>query len=604
MHRPTLFVMAALLPWCTALVAADEATVETLAGAVASEDQATAVAAIDDLGRMGSEARAAVPALIEALGRQDEVVRGHAARTLAAIGPEASDAVPALVTTLGDSDPLVKAYAAYALGQIGQRSEAAVEKLLETAFDTDPKVRRESIHALRRIDAPLEQTRPVLLKILEEGDPGIVLPALRTMAEDGAAAVPRLREALQDDKLCYWACLVLAEIGPDGAAAVPELAACVKHSDPHVRLQALITLGEIGPGSAAAVPDVVNALENDPFDAVRRAAAFALGAIGQKDEAVTRALVAAARTEDPILKAISLWAIARQNPENVKVLTYAAEVLAAGLKSDDTQLRSVSARALAEFGDHPDIVGPALLAALRDADPEVVGHAMDALAVLGPKVLPKATEALEDPEVRDYAAMVLYRLGPQAAPAVPALIAALAEPPASDEDRVFRRELQLVLAAIGPEAKEAVPALIESLASDDREVRGTAAYALGKIGPAAAAAAEKLTERLEQLEAAEDKVALVWALLKLKPGDPALAAKAVPLLLGALDHQESLVRMEAAASLGEIGPPAAQPEVIDRLKQLLTDPDDAVQAAAAATLQKLEPQPEEAVPFPFSDPAE
>ena len=581
------FVWAASLLWCTWLVAGEEPTVESLVAAVGGPDQAAAVVALDALDKLGPQAKAAVPALVKALAGEDEAIRWHAARTLGAIGPDAQDAVPDLIKALDDGAGTVKAYAAFALGAIGKPAEPAIEKLIERAFDQDPLVRRASLRAVRLIGAPPEKTRPLFLKMVEEGDRSAVLATLQTIADAGEVAIAPMRECLKDEKLCYWACLVLAEMGEKAAAAVPELTEVLSHKDPDVRMQALITLGTMGSAAASSVPAIVKLLDSDEFDAVRFSAAFALGAIGQKDEAATKALVAAARSDKPILKAVSLWALARQNPDNEEVVTYAAKSLVGGLTSEDAELRTVAAKLLSEFGTHPEIVGPALVTALQDSDPRVVGHALDALAALGPKILPKVTEALKDKQRRHLAAALIYRLGPQAAPTVPAVIEALREPPANEDDRLFRHRAQLALAAIGPEAKEAVPVLIESLASDDREVRGSACYALGKIGAAAAEAVPALEKRLQELDGAS-RTAFVWALLQIRPGDPQLEATAVPLLVEALNHEEDLVRVEAATALGQIAS-AAKPEVIARLKELAEkDKDERVREAADAAAKKLE----------------
>jgi len=288
-----------------------------------------------------------------------------------------------------------------------------------------------------------------------------------------------------------------------------------------------------------------------------------------------------------MLKLVSLWVLARQNPDNLEVVRYAAEQIVAALKSDDAELRGVAARELSEFGLHPEIVGPALLQALNDPDQRVVGHALDALAALGPKILPKVVEALKVKERRQFAAALIYRMGPQAAPTVPALIEALREPPAGEDDVLFRRLAQLALAAIGPEAKAAVPVLIESLSSEEREVRGTACYALGKIGPAAAEAVPALQDRLQKVDDA-GRTAVIWALLKVRPGDAELEKTAVPLLAKALNHEEELVRLEAASALGGLAS-AAEASVLARLKELAEkDPSDQVREAAAEAVRKLE----------------
>ncbi|MCH5372501.1 MAG: HEAT repeat domain-containing protein, partial [Planctomycetes bacterium] len=188
---------------------------------------------------------------------------------------------------------------------------------------------------------------------------------------------------------------------------------------------------------------------------------------------------------------------------------------------------------------------------------------------------------------RHFATLVIYRMGPKAAPAVGDLVEALQAVGNTEDDELFRREAQMALAAIGPDAVAAVPVLIESLASDDREVRGSACYALGKIGPAAAEAVPALQSRLNELEDS-DKVAIVWALLNIKPDDEEIATRAVPILVGALDAPDEIVRAEAASAVGRIGKPAAKPEVIAELKKLLNDPAPQVQEAAAEALKELE----------------
>ena len=52
------------------------------------------------LGKIGPEAKAAVPDLSKALKDEDKYVRQTAVRALGDIGPEARDAVPALIEAL------------------------------------------------------------------------------------------------------------------------------------------------------------------------------------------------------------------------------------------------------------------------------------------------------------------------------------------------------------------------------------------------------------------------------------------------------------------------------------------------------------------------
>lgn len=574
--------------WCSTLVAAEAPSVADLASAASATDPAVAIDAIDALGRLGPQAKDALPALLQALDSPDESVRWHAERTLGSIGPAATAAVPKLLAALDNPSALVKAYAAFALGQIGKDAEPAIEKLVERAFDADPLVRRAVLRAIHAIGAPLEKTRPLFLKILEEERPDVVLPMLHSLAEAGAQAVGPLCEVLKDSKACYWACVALQDIGPAAAAAVPQLIDVLSHQQPEVRMQALLALAAIGSASAPATPEIVKLLENDEFEAVRFSAAFALGAIGQKDQNATKALIAGARSDKPILRLVSVWVLARQNPDKPGLLERAAQMMAKGLVSEDAELRTVAAKLLAGFDGHAEIVGPALAAALTDSDPRVVEYALDALAALGPKILPRVSDALQDKARRHYATALIYRLGPQAAPVVPKLVEALSAAPTNDDDQLFRVHVQRALAAIGPAAAPALPELIKSLSSKNELVRVSACYALGKLGPAARDAVPVLEKQLGAHEADTSDTVVVWALLQIQPGDQQLETKAVPLLVKSLGHGEEIVRTEAATALGNLAA-AAQPEVLGRLKELATKDDSVrVREAAAEAVEKLE----------------
>jgi HEAT repeat protein len=82
-------------------------------------------------------------------------------------------------------------------------------------------------------------------------------------------------------------------------------------------------------------------------------------------------------------------------------------------------------------------------------------------------------------------------------------------------------------------------------------------------------------------------VAGAWALARIDPACAATAPKSVPVLVKALGDSEAMARRHAAESLGRLGP-LAKPAV-PALKAALKDPDDDVQAAAAAALERIEP---------------
>jgi len=561
--------------------------VEKLAKDVASDDKEVCLCAIDDLGKMGSKAKSAVPALVKALCCEDEVVCWHAARALGSIGPDAEAAVPALVKALNHKDPNVRAYAAFALGKIGADSEDVVDALIDKAFEKSVLVRRACLRALRSLDPPVEKTLPHVLKMLEEAEPAIVMQALHTVAEEGKDIVPRLCEVLKHEKACHWACLVLAEIGPDAKDAVPHLKDVLKHGDPDVRLQALVTAGEIGPASKPLIPDIVEAFEKDEFGGVRYAAAFALGKIGT-DANATKALTAAVEHDDPFLRMICAWALALNNPDDKEMVERAVNLIVGAFKSDDVHLRRLAAKAAVDFDVPRDIVVPALIDSLQHKDPRVVRNAIEALAELGPKALEHIDDSLKNRELRPFAIRLIYRLGPEASPAAPALIEALKEEPETEDDVMFRREVQFALGAIGPGAKQAVPALIRSLTSEREEIRASACFALGRIGPNAILAVPRLRS-MDKDDSRMVQLAALFALVKIQRDKPALVRRVVPELLRALGSEDERYRAGAALALGELSEQLGVlgRRTIPRLRELLDDKSPLVREMVAEALKKL-----------------
>lgn len=582
------FVASVLVSWVATAAPAEAADaaaedVQRLAGEVASQDQAVSLKAIDRLGALGEKAAPAVPALIKALSRPEAEVRQHAARELGSIGPAAAAAVPALMEKLSDEKAEVRGYAAYALGKIGDASDAVVEGLSRMAFDRAAVVRRAALRALERLNPPQEKVLPLVLKILEQGDANILGPALETLAEQGEAALPRLCQALQHERACYWACLALAELGPKAAGAVPHLKLVLQHKDPEVRMQALAALGEIGPAAKSLLPEIVAALQKDEVGGVRYAAAFALGRIGTSPEA-TAALRQALKQDDAFLRMTSAWAIARNNPSDRAAVQQAVDLILEAFKSDDVHLRRAAAKIAIDVDVPVAKVAPLLVAALRDRDTAVVGNAIEALSQLGPKALQQIGEVLDNRELRPYAVRLIQRMGAKAESAVPALVRLLGQPAASEEDVMFKREVQFALAAIGPAAKDAVPALVASLAAEQEPVLASAAFALGKIGPDARAAVPALRENLRRSDPIV-RLASLRALLQIQPNEPRLALVAGPMLLEALGSEYDLVRAEAAAALGERSDFGKR--AVPQLRKLLKDPSPLVRERAAEALKRL-----------------
>ena len=551
--------------------------------AIESGDDAACIKAADEIGGLGSAGAKAVPALTEALGKRKGEAAWHVARALGAIGPAAKSAVPALTAKLSDADAKVKAYAAFALGEMGDASKPAAEGLVKLLADADPLVRRAAVTALRKIK-PGPDALPYLVKLLEDSQPPVIMAALNSISEAGAKGVPVLVEALKNKKARYWAILALTDLGPEAKEAVGPLSELLSDSEEELRMQVIHALAAIGPEAKSAGPQLLKIYQGDKEPSSRYSAGYALAKIGVAE--ASEAFEKGATDKDPFLALVSAWGHAQLHPNDKEIVTKSAQQIIAGLTSENAKLRMAAAQALSESKASPELAAPAFEKAMADTSPEVKITAIKAVAAMGSKAVPRLALAIQkspSKEVRESAMRVIALIGAEAKEAVPALVERLA----AEKDPLVRREIQVTLAMIGPAAAPALAELKKSLAAEQEEVRLSAIYALGKIGPAAAEAIPELRKNIAP--AGEDRferLASVWALLRIKPGDSTLIKIAVPLLTRALESERENVRAEAATALGDLGAPAATAtEALAKLRD--NDSSDRVRAAAEGALKKL-----------------
>jgi len=200
----------------------------------------------------------------------------------------------------------------------------------------------------------------------------------------------------------------------------------------------------------------------------------------------------------------------------------------------DAKIRIAALRGLAAVGRNARVVVPSLLRAVKDPDRRIRLSAAAALAQFDPAVeetLPILIAALEDDrsneDEKDEAARGLGSLGPRARPALPLL----------HERMKHGDAATLALVEIGPAS---IPGLSAALEHPAAAVRRRAAHALRLQGPS--------------------------------------ARSAVPLLLERVKDQDSGVRVEAIAALGEIH----RDKAIPVLRDLLRGEKAAAKAAADA----------------------
>src|SRR5262245_16425853 len=221
----------------------------------------------------------------------------------------------------------------------------------------------------------------------------------------------------------------------------------------------------------------------------------------------------AARDPDPVARRL---AVMSTKDVDLKA-DVAVPVLIELLKDADDEVRWHTPVALTRFDAkrHPTMVPALAEALLKDRHDWVRSHAAMALSSIAfddkdaaRPALPALIAALKDKAAQTNASMALNNFGRDASPAVPALLDALTN---KDARPNLLNALQSVDFGPDTEVGEGVPALVDCLTSDDKYVRKSAAWVLGRIGPRARAAIPDLNQTLKDREADVAKAA-AWAL--------------------------------------------------------------------------------------------
>ncbi|MHB9155163.1 MAG: HEAT repeat domain-containing protein [Endomicrobiales bacterium] len=259
------------------------------------------------------------------------------------------------------------------------------------------------------------------------------------------------------------------------------------------------------------------------------------------------------------------------------------ELIRAGLKDADREIRILSAAAAGDIGDKgssaelknllsdpSDPVRIKAAAALyKLGDPSGLAE-LRRIAATRPKLSDKVTaveraRAIARGTVRAAAVLTLGEIKDRES------IPLLRQMVGDDDGRVGDACL-ISLAKMGdPSVKNT---FISALESTKQEIRAKAAEALGDIGDPSAVA--PLRKRLKDWDRGA-KVAAVMALGKLKD------VQSVPVLRELLWDKDDIVREKAAAALGLMGSPEAAPA----LEEMLKDPNGLVRIAAADSLYLL-----------------
>lgn len=593
--------------------------VRALVEALRDSERQVAEAAAEALGRIGPEAKAAVPPLIDAWERSEQTdARGPrntaAFAALLAIGLSAEEGWTVVAKALRE-DPGAEGSPLRMIFRAALESpEEGLRRLLAVSLSAHGSRRAcalESFGAIRPIDRRvLAAVVGVLSDDAQELRAAAAVVAARMAPEHGAGA-SALLDALDDPER--------AAFGPDDrlygdalARILPwarsdELLRALRVPESGVRSAARTALQQMLPKHPEILEDVVAGPLVDPDRAVRQEVVEVLTGCVDAVPSVVSGLTQALQDPSPEIRCTSAAALMRANAS----LEPAVRTLLGVVRAEKGFAGGWAAAALRGLGERARPLAGLLVTALGEKDPEVrraAWHALDRVDPLPPEAAGVLARLLEDPDllIQLDAVDLAARLGPNAAQIVPALCQVLrgtgrhaAERAAEilghagpvavpgltsllrEGDVAVRLRAAECLAGIGPGAAGAIPELAGALRDPDPGVRLAAVRALAATSPESRTAVLPLAEALSL--GGEEACGL--ALEGLERFGPA-AHEAAPFLVRAVDAGTPAVRRGAIRVLGAIGSMAGEPAA-QRLIAALRDPDPSLREAAAVALGQM-----------------
>jgi HEAT repeat protein len=340
--------------------AGGKTVVESLCGVLKDHNAGVRHAAIQSLGKMGREAKAASPALAGAMKDGNKQVRDAAFEALRIIDPDATCA--ALIEGLTAKDASARRDAAQILGTVGPRTtgpggKTVVESLCGLLKDDNAGVRHAAIESLGRMGPKAAPAVPQLVGILET---------------DAAAR----RDSAE----------ALGKIGPEAKAAAPALAGAMKDRDRQVRDAAFEALGYVDPEAACAA--LIDALKAKDASA-RRDAAHTLGTVGPRTtgagaKTVVESLCSALKDDNAGVRHAGIESLGKMGPKAVSAVPQLVVIL-----ETEAGAWHVAAEALGRIGPEANAAVPALAHALKGGGKDVRGTAHIAISEIDPDAAPR-----------------------------------------------------------------------------------------------------------------------------------------------------------------------------------------------------------------------
>jgi HEAT repeat protein len=587
-----------------------ERTAKALVELATGQRRDVEAAAAHALGRMGEAGKAVLPDLAKALSSS-----AFPADLLNELGPGDIPVWLAEVLLRPDDPSFDDAALSLATRFDLKGEKRLLPLLIHAAGQPDPDARNWcqywAVRALGRMRGTAASARTLLVDILRKEPAGDAMTS----------------EEITWNYVRGAAACALGQIGADPESTARLLAGMLKHPDQEIRDWCALGLGllEQQQSPERAAKTLVG-LRTGREREVEAAAAHALGRMGEAGKAVLPELARSMRRSgfppeflhqydpgdiplwlaegllhpgDPSFHDVGFslaWCLDLSNETRLLPLL----IQGAGHENPDVRLWAVLV--LGNMGETAAPARPLLVEIVRKEPPahltpsdmakwsEVRGSAAVALGQIGAD--PESTARLlagmlkhPDAEIWTSSALALGQMGKEAAPAVPALVEALARDTASPMDVYLRHPAVVALGNIG---ESSVAGLIGALQSKRLVVRRRAADAIAGIVKRKAAMGALIKAATEDED--QELRVLATRALRFPPGldrDDALVRKS---LIRIVKDKCPEVRVEAAHVLGDMAWPE---EVVPQsLIELLGDADAKVRLNAIQALLR-EPPPKE-----------
>ena len=450
---------------------------------LAAQDASPSVreAAVQAIARVRPGPGSEIDGLVGALAKTPVATR--AARALLALG---GDAVPALVKAMEQEDEPLADAAMWVLVRIG---DAAVSPLVRALESPSPPLRSRAATILGRVDVPahrLSEAGEGLTRLLVQAPARGVADVRGTLLRIGRPAVPSLVAAFAagDASARTRVLDALARILPPAPDVLPVFLVGLGHADQDVRRSAAQGLARYGPQARGAVA-ALGVAARDSDASVRRAAIEALGNVGRAADTTLPVVVAALRDGDEAVAAAARAALTCLDRVTLPMEALGSlDGILADLGSADVGARRAASASLVLIGPEAAPAVDRLAAAMADIDPAVRSWAAQALARQGESGAAQLAQVLQQGSsvAREAAVEALGRMGEEAASEAPPVLDALA----------LSRLRPAAVRTLGRMGKPAVAKLGRALQDERAAVREGAALALARIGPDASAARSAL----------------------------------------------------------------------------------------------------------------